>query len=191
MGKVDELLKMLCMIGIRSGHAITKDELQELRSRYDFNMSEIEEFVVLLGKIGLSSGRTLTNKDICNLRKRIEYEDKLLNSRTSIVLAYNALMAFAFQNPQCLTKYTKITVWVTIILINVFWYMCAQDSRKYIYTLGNVIGASNKASLDETIRRIVLFKPFRVGTTQFMTRYLPLFLILGWTAAMIFSARGM
>jgi len=114
--------------------------------------------------------------DIETLRTRAKYEDELLNSRTSIVLVFNGLLAaaanIALFDP-------GIAVGGFAFLFNVFWLPCAFQHGSYIGLLSRIIKKSDHAPIDERVRvKHQKWRPY--GPTGFMTIIMPIFLTVGW-----------
>ena len=63
-------------------------------------------------------------------RARREYEDSLLNSRSSLFLAVNGLGAIAVGLVDELAA--RVTIAVVVILLNGFWLLCGFQSWKVI-----------------------------------------------------------
>jgi len=119
------------------------------------------------------------------IRKRIEYEDQLLNSRTSVVLTLNGLMAIAAS--LTIPPAARIAVAGVIIIVDLLWIPCAFEAYGYIKVLTMRLKDSAAAPIDERIRQDFLTKRFRIGTTRFMSIIIPKLLLLGWGVALILA----
>jgi uncharacterized membrane protein len=117
-------------------------------------------------------------KDVEALRERVKDEDQLLISRTSIVLTLNGLMAIA--TGISLPDYVRLTTAIVIILINVFWIVCALDAQNFIHSLIGKISESNCVPIDEKVRNETQKNRFRIGSTWFISFIVPLLLLLCW-----------
>ena len=133
---------------------------------------------------------------------RIEHEDKLLSSRTNIVLVLNGLAAVAISQPVA----PKGIIVILITIINALWTICAREARKVIFALiyeFNGLGATKSEEIrkrttrktiikhTEAIKKIkLLFKLFlhckeveeeyRISPTEFVSEYIPWILLIGW-----------
>ncbi len=127
----------------------------------------------------------LTQDEVLALRKRVEYEDQLMNSRTSIVLTLNGLMAVAasFQLPQV----AKLLIAIIIIIVNALWIICSLDAQRYIHSLISQIHTSEFMPIDEKIRVITRNNHFRIGSTRFMSLTIPSLLLVGWVLALLLA----
>jgi hypothetical protein len=123
----------------------------------------------------------LTVESASALRKRVEYEDQLLNSRTSIVLALNGLMAVAASLTDACAS--RLAVAGVIIIVNLFWIPCAFEAYGYIKMLTIRLKDSTEIPIDESMRQDFLANRFRIGTTRFMSIIIPGLLLVGWVVA--------
>ena len=92
----------------------------------------------------------MTQAQLSELRKRVEYEDQLLNSRTSIVLTLNGLMAVAASFS--LPSPARLVTAIIIISINLLWIVCSLDAQHFIHSLTMMIQESGNAPIDEKVR---------------------------------------
>jgi hypothetical protein len=120
----------------------------------------------------------LTVESAGALRKRVEFEDQLLNSRTSIVLTLNGLMAVAVSMSGAFAA--RLVVAGVIIIVDLLWISCAVDAYRYIKALTAGLRDSPAAPIDERMRQDLLSNRFRVGTTMFMSIIIPGLLLVGW-----------
>lgn len=128
----------------------------------------------------------LTEEQIASLRKRVEYEDQLLNSRTGIVLTLNGLMAVAAS--MSLPVAAQVVTAAVIIIINALWILCSLDAQHYIHGLSARINESGSAPIDEKIRKeLQKGRWYRIGSTRFMSFYVPCLLLTGWLLGCLVS----
>lgn len=127
----------------------------------------------------------LTVESANALRKRVEYEDQLLNSRTSIVLTLNGLMAVAAG--LAIPSAARHAVAGVIIIVNLFWIPCAFEAYGYIKVLTLRLKDSAAIPLDEHMRQEFLANRCRVGTTKFMSIIIPGLLLVGWVVALLLA----
>lgn len=131
-------------------------------------------------------GRTIA------LRRRVEYEDQLLNDRTTVVLQLNGLAAVAV-GLQAVPQVIAVAIGV-VLAVNLLWLVCAWDARALIEAMTTELQATpgTEESLpDEGFRRVVQKGRFRFGTTLFMTMILPTLLTVGWVAAALATWRAL
>ena len=119
------------------------------------------------------------------LRKRVEYEDQLLNSRTGIVLTLNGLMAVAAS--MSLPVSAQIVTAAVIIIINALWIVCSLDAQHYINGLCTRINESGSAPIDEKVRKELQEGRYRIGSTRFMSLFVPCLLLAGWLLGFLLS----
>lgn len=127
----------------------------------------------------------LTVEGAAALRKRVEYEDQLLNSRTSIVLTLNGLMAVAAS--LTIAGAARLAVAGVIVIVNLLWIPCALEAYGYIRVLTLRLKESAVAPIDEQIRQDFLANRFRVGMTRFMSIIIPGLLLVGWIVALVLA----
>lgn len=125
----------------------------------------------------------LAVEDVVALRKRVEYEDQLLNSRTSIVLTLNGLMAVAVS--LSLPAAARALVTLIIIIVNALWIVCSLDAQHYIHSLTARIHSSGRVPIDENVRSEVQKGRFRIGSTRFMSLIVPSLLLTGWVIGLL------
>lgn len=80
------------------------------------------------------SGQKLSEKEVKQCRERCEYEDKLLNSRTGIVLTFNGLAAIAI-GISTIALSVRILIAVVVIVIDALWLPCGIEGALYIKIL--------------------------------------------------------
>jgi ABC-type glucose/galactose transport system permease subunit len=127
----------------------------------------------------------LTEEQAVTMRKRVEYEDQLLNSRTGIVLTLNGLMAVAAS--LSLPVAARIVTATVIIIVNTLWIICSLDAQHYIHGLSARINESGLAPIDEKIRKELQSGRFRIGSTRFMSLFIPALLLAGWLLGLLVS----
>jgi hypothetical protein len=136
----------------------------------------------------MTAPEQLTEGQIATLRKRVEYEDQLLNSRTGIVLTLNGLMAVAAS--MSLPVAARIVTAAVIVVVNVLWIVCSVDAQHYIHGLSARINESGQAPIDEKIRKDLQRGRLRIGSTRFMSLYVPGLLLIGWLLGLLVSLLG-
>lgn len=124
-----------------------------------------------------------TAEEVTVLRDRVKYEDQLLNSRTSIVLTLNGLMAVAASFS--LPDNTKIIIACIIIIVDVFWIVCSLDAKHYASNLTALIMQSEHIPIDEAIRAELQKHRFRIGSTSFISVVIPALLLVGWALGLL------
>jgi hypothetical protein len=130
----------------------------------------------------MPAASSLTESDAQRFRKRIEYEDALLNTRTSIVLTINGFAGVAAS--LSLPAFIRLVVAGIIILIDVWWITRALEASRFISRLsGRLRESPNTAPADEIFRWEVVDRPKRIGTTKFVAVVIPLVLVVGWVLA--------
>jgi hypothetical protein len=145
------------------------------------------------------SDQLLTNNEDSSLpseiRKRIEVEDGLLNTRTTVFLAVNALLGTAVgasHNPQ-------LQKWTTgfAIALSILWFICSIQSWAVISQLTKYLmrvygdvreeQMTSKAFVEKKIVQTAL-KPFRLlRSTNILAWWLPWLFILAWTILFIWG----
>ena len=134
----------------------------------------------------MTDAEQLTQEQVDTLRKRVEYEDQLLNSRTAIVLTLNGLMAIAAS--MSLPVASRIVTATVIVLVNALWIVCSLDTQHYIHGLTTRINESGQAPIDEKIRKeLQKRKRYRIGSTRFMSLFVPGLLLAGWLFGLLLS----
>ena len=124
-----------------------------------------------------------TAEEILELCRRVEYEDQLLNSRTTIVLTLNGLMAVA---ASCsLPNTSKIIIALIISVVNMLWIVCSLDAQRYIHGLITRINLSEHNPIAERIRGELHQYWFRIGSTRFMSLVIPVLLLVGWVVGSV------
>lgn len=129
------------------------------------------------------NNQKLSTDDVAILRKRVEFEDQLLNSRTSIVLTLNGLIAVAVG--LTLPPFVKLVISLIIIVINVLWIVCSLDAQHLIHSLTAKIQDSDQIPIDERIRKHVRKNRFRIGSTKFMATIIPALLLFAWILGLL------
>ena len=127
----------------------------------------------------------LSAEDVTALRRRVEYEDQLLNSRTSVVLTLNGLIAVAAS--LSLPGYARLVTVLIIIIINLLWIVCSLDAQHFIHSLSAKIHESGQAPIDEKYRKEVQKSRFRIGSTLFMSLIVPILLLGGWILGLVLT----
>ena len=127
----------------------------------------------------------LTEEETAMLCKRAEYEDQLLISRTGIVLTLNGLMAVAAA--MSLPKLVQFVTAMIIIIVNALWIICSLDAQNYIHGLIARINESGWATIDEKIRKELQKGRFRIGSTSFISVFVPGLLLAGWILGLLLS----
>ncbi len=127
----------------------------------------------------------LSAEDVKVLRQRVEYEDQLFNSRTSIVLTLNGLMAIAAG--LSLPGPARLATAIVIILINLLWIVCALDAQHFIHSLISIICDSSHAPIDERVRKEIQKDRLRIGSTRFMSLIVPILLLTGWISGLVLT----
>ena len=120
-------------------------------------------------------------KDIETLRTRAKYEDKLLNSRTNIVLVFNGLLAAAANIASFGQGNIPAVFGIAgfALLFNVLWLPCALQHGSYMGLLSRIIRESDHKPVDEKVR-FEHQKKRLYGPTGFMTIIMPILLAVGW-----------
>lgn len=131
----------------------------------------------------ISKENDLTVENADRLRKRVEYEDHLLNSRTTIILTINGLMAVAASLP--IPDAVRLALAGVIIFVNLLWIPCALEAHGYIKVLSLRLKNSSATPIDGRIRQDFLAKKRRVGTTKLMSIIIPMLLLVGWIVAVV------
>jgi len=149
-------------------------------------------FILLLCRMNdMKKDYDLTVEGAVALRKRVEYEDQLLNSRTSIVLTLNGLMAVAAG--LTIPCAARLAVAGVIIIVNLLWIPCAVEAHGYIKVLTLQLKrllktkGSQAIPIDECIRQEFLANRCRIGTTRFMSIIIPGLLLFGWVVALVLA----
>jgi len=143
-------------------------------------------FILLLGRMNdMKEHNDLTVESAVALRKRVEYEDQLLNSRTSIVLTLNGLMAVAAS--LAIPCAARLAVAGVIIIVNLLWIPCPVEAYGYIKVLTLRLKDSAATPIDERMRQDFLANRFRIGTTRFMSIIIPGLLLFGWVVALVLA----
>ncbi len=133
--------------------------------------------------------RELTREDVLTFCKRVQYEDELLNSRASIVLILNGLMAIAVAATPNLPVEARIAGAVFMVAINVFWIPSAIRARHYIKVLIKLIRESPHTPIEEEVR-FGTFKFRRWNCPMnFMCLWVPMLFIAGWVMGILLAAR--
>jgi hypothetical protein len=125
----------------------------------------------------MSNGK-LTKDEAKQFRRRIEYEDKLLNSRTNIVLTLNGLAAVAANFSQSIA--VRLCISLVIMTVDALWLVCAVDARWLITKLTERLKQSNETPADEVFRYKIQKGRTRISSTRFICIILPILLLLGW-----------
>jgi hypothetical protein len=133
----------------------------------------------------MTDAEQLTEVQTATLRRRVEYEDQLLNSRTGIVLTLNGLMAIAAS--MSLPVAARIVTATVIVIVNLLWIVCSIDAQHYIHGLSARINESGRAPIDEKIRKELQTGRFRIGSTRFMSEFVPGLLLAGWILGLLVS----
>ncbi|MBI3417936.1 MAG: hypothetical protein HY043_21815 [Verrucomicrobia bacterium] len=129
---------------------------------------------------------TLTKEDAERFRHRVEYEDELLNARTTIVLELNGLAAIAVGLP--LPQPTRLCIVIIMMIIDAVWISLAAEAAQFITKLSNKLRENNdSAPSDEVFRWQVVDQPGRIGPTKFFGVVMPLLLFLGWVFAVLYA----
>lgn len=129
--------------------------------------------------------KKLSAEDVAALRRRVEYEDQLLNSRTSIVLTLNGLMAVAAA--LSLSGLARLAIAIVIILINLLWIVCALDAQHFIHSLISMVRDSDHPPIDERVRKEVQENRLRIGSTCFMSLIVPILLLVSWILGLVLT----
>jgi hypothetical protein len=127
----------------------------------------------------------LTKEAAEMFRRRVEYEDVLLNTRTNIVLTLNGLVAVAASFTHSVP--IRLSIVVVIIISNILWLWCALDARWFISKLSEELRRSNEIPADEAFRHKVQEGRLRIGTTRYMSTYLPGLLLVAWAGGLLLS----
>lgn len=135
----------------------------------------------------------LTNaEDAKAVRERVKYEDKLLLSRTSIILTLNGLIAVA--SGIKMPYEAMLLMIVVLIIANSLWLHFAIDARKYIDGLTNLLREASikgiKIPIDERIRyEIQKTKDakHRIGPTFILAILLPTALLTAWIVILLLT----
>lgn len=124
-------------------------------------------------------------------RERIAYEDSLLNTRTSLFLVVNGLVAVAVRIDATISS--TVMVMAVAILINSLWLVTAHKSLSVIKKLTVNYLNRLKDGPDDEIEKIVqeaLHLPLWLRPTNILCHYIPFSVFLGWLIAFIvFIAR--
>ena len=131
----------------------------------------------------------LTREDVLALCKRVQYEDNLLNSRASIVLILNGLMAIAVAATPYLPMEARIAGAILMVAINVFWIPSALRARRYIKALIKLIKESPQIPIEEEIRFETLKMRRWNCPINFMCLWVPMLFIAGWVMGILLAAR--
>lgn len=132
--------------------------------------------------------RELTREDVLTFCKRVQYEDELLNSRASVVLILNGLMAIAVGATPNLPGQARIAAAIFMVAINVFWIPSATRARYYIKVLIKLIRESPHTPVEEEVR-FGTFKFRRWNCpTNFMCLWVPGFFVVGWVMGILVAA---
>ncbi len=130
-------------------------------------------------------------KKIETLTKRIQYEDSVLNTRTGIVLTFNGLMAIAVS--QNLPGCPKFIASLIVFILNLLWLTCSIEAWLVIRSLIRPIRKAKYKTIDERIRLMVLnsylrigLKRLRIGPTKLFGVVMPLLLVVGWGAYLVY-----
>lgn len=121
-------------------------------------------------------------------RDRMKYEDKLLNTRTNIVIAMNGLAAVAVGLK--LQSSAKIVVAGAVIVIDLIWTVCASDALYFIGRLSEELRDSKNLAVavpDEAFRHKVQRGRFRLGTSRFVAVVIPGLLFIAWVLGLILA----
>ena len=131
--------------------------------------------------------RELTREDVLALCKRLRYEDSLLNSRASVVIILNGLMAIAVGTIPYLPAEARIAGAVFMVAINVFWLPSALRARRYIKVLIKLIRESPHIPIEDEVRFEVLKMRRWNCPINFMCLWVPLLYIAGWLMGVLLA----
>lgn len=113
--------------------------------------------------------------------KRVEYEDRLLITRTNIVLVLNGMAGIAVS----LKGGAGLAIIAAILAINVTWIYYAKFAYKYVSALIEKNLEDNPSPAEEL--RIELFKNKKPRVTRFVARGIPIILTLAWIAGVVLT----
>ncbi len=130
--------------------------------------------------------------EVEKLRRRCEYEDKLLSSRTGIVLTFNGLAAIAI-GISTIALPVRILIAVVVIVIDAIWLTCSIEAAMYIKQLLKRIDGSDFTPPDEEIRQEMKEKWRQkgwpgVGSTIFIGIIVPSLLLAAWIGGLVWAA---
>jgi hypothetical protein len=119
-------------------------------------------------------------------KRRAEYESQVLVSRTSIILAVNALAAVAFT--QANFSAFSYGIAITVIIINLFWIPCGIKANKFLRALNKAEAKDREISIDEKLRirlegKYKILKLFR--PTCILAIIIPTVLEIAWIVGVI------
>jgi hypothetical protein len=133
--------------------------------------------------------RELSREDVIALCKRVQYEDDLLNSRASVVLILNGLMAIAVAAAQSLPVEARIAGAIFMVAINVFWIPSALRARLYIKVLIKLIRQSPYIPIEDQVRFEALKMRRWNCPINFMCLWVPVLFIAGWLMGILLAVR--
>jgi hypothetical protein len=129
----------------------------------------------------------LSREDVLIFCKRVQYEDNLLNSRTSVVIILNGLMAIAVGAAPYLPVEARIAGAILMLTINVFWIPSALRARRYIKVLIKLIRESPHMPIEEEVRFKVLKMRRWNCPINFMCLWVPVFFTAGWVTGILLA----
>ena len=127
-------------------------------------------------------------------RERIAYEDGLLNTRTSLFLVVNGLVAVAVRIDSNISS--TVMIMSVAIIINSLWLVTAHKSLSVIK--GLTVNYLDRALKDEEfeedeVEKIVqesLHLPLWLRPTNILCHYIPFSVFLGWLIGFIVFVKG-
>jgi len=129
--------------------------------------------------------------EVKDIRNRMKYEDGLLNTRTTLVLTFNGLMAIAAGVAE------SFLFWIVIVILifDVFWFICSIEAYLFIKRLENILEMTPREQLPreeqehiDFVNNFILTRmEIRFGPTVVIGIVMPLLLLLGWIGGIIWS----
>jgi len=115
-------------------------------------------------------------------RSRVEYEDQLLNSRSSIFLVVNGLGAVAVGLAPAVAA--KLAITIVVVLINLLWVICVYQSFRFIRALSMRYRDLVPEDPIETLREETLGPRYWIRPTNILGIYIPVLVLVSWLLAL-------